>query len=272
MDETNVTSDTSNLTGVTISLKISVATRKRLEEAIETGIIDENSLNSFLKNKENRVTRKERKLLKKNGLQDKAKANQLKTFKPEVLISLPASKKIWGEELATKENKINISESSKIILKNPKFNFFTALLNGLSIRQMVGKYPELIVLPKTKTKDFFDLVSNPGYYFISLKNELVNLSPADEKEKWPDDFYQLDINLMVELLLCFLVLGREVPNIFFKTSYGLNGKELCVKIEQGKIIFRSSGKLNGDSVGLCLYNNQTWMESWVETKRGDKTE
>jgi len=263
--------DTSNLTGTSISRKISLATRKRLEEAIEAGIIDENSLNSFLKNKENRVTRKERKQAKKNGSLNKTEATQLKTLKPEVLISLTASKKIWGEELTVKENKINISEANKIILKNPKFNFFTALLNGLSIRQMVGKYPELIVLPKTKTEDFFDLVSSPGYYFISLKNELVNLSAAIEKEKWPDDFYRLDINLIVELLICFLVLGWEVPNIFFKTSYGSNGKELCVKIAEGKIIFRSVGKLNGDPLGQGIYNNQYWMESWVETRRENVT-
>jgi|GEM_PF-776272 len=255
-------------TDINFSEKISLATRKRLEEAIEKEIIDENSLISFLKNKENRVNKRERKLQKKNGQSNSLVNKTVRLITPKTRISLADNLTIWGEELVVSEKIANHSEAKSVILKDFRFNFFTARLNGLSIRKMAQKYSDLIILPKTKTNDLLDRVSSPGYYYLSLKNELVNLSPAAEKENWPNDFYRLDINLTVELLVCLLLLKQEIPKIFFKTGYYPNGKEVCVRVEQGKIIFRSADKMNGHSTGLCLYNNQAWMDNWVEGDKG----
>lgn len=242
-----------------ISSKISLATRQRLILAIDGGIVDENSLISFLKNKENRVSKRERKLQKKSvGKEGLEKAND-KIEAPPKLISQADSLKVWGETASSKI--INFSEPNNPALKNPDFNFFSIFLNGFSIRKMAGKYPDLIIPSKNRSKDLLDRYSLPGEYYISFKNPLVNLSLSVEKENWPDGCYRLDINLTVELLICFLKLGQTIPNIYFKTNYYPNRKELCLKIDDGKIIFRSLDKINGFSSGLCLYKDEPWMDN-----------
>lgn len=244
---------------LSISSKISLATRQRLILAIDEGIVDENSLISFLKNKENRVNKRERKLQKKGGQKDSLENTSLKIKTPPKLISQADSLKVFGETASSKA--INFSQPNNPALKDSDFNFVSIFLNGFSIRKMAVKYPELIVMPKNRSKDLLDRYSLPGEYYISFKNPLVNLSVSAEKENWPDGCYRLDINLTVELLLCFLSLGHPIPDIYFKTNYYPNGRELCLKIEGGKIIFRSLDKINGSASGLCLHKDEPWMDN-----------
>lgn len=244
---------------LSISSKISLATRQRLILAIDEGIVDENSLISFLKNKENRVSKRERKLQKKSGQKDASANTGSKIKAPPKLISQADSLKVFGETAPSKA--INFSQPNNPALKDSDFNFVSIFLNGFSIRKMALKYPELIVMPKNRSKDLLDRYSLPGEYYISFKNPLVNLLFSKEKENWPDGCYRLDINLTVELLLCFLNLGHPIPDIYFKTNYYPNGKNLCLKIESGKIIFRSLDKINGSASGLCLYKDEPWMDN-----------
>lgn len=242
-----------------ISSKISLATRQRLILAIDEGIVDENSLISFLKNKENRVSKHQRKLQKKSGQKEGLEKNNSKVKAPPKLISQADSLKVFGETASSKA--INFSKPDNPALKDPDFNFAAIFLNGFSIRKMAVKYPDLIVMPKNRSKDLLDRYSLPGEYYISLKNPLVNLSVSAEKENWPDGCYRLDINLTVELLICFLNLGQAIPDIYFKTNYYPNGKELCLKVDDGKIIFRSLDKINGSASGLCLHKDEPWMDN-----------
>lgn len=242
-----------------ISSKISLATRQRLILAIDEGVVDENSLLSFLKNKENRVNKRERKLQKRSGQKEGMEKSNSKVKAPPKFILQADSIKVWGETVSSKA--INYSKPDNPALKDLEFNFFSIFLNGFSIRKMAVKYPDLIILPKNRSKDLLDRYSLPGEYYISLKNPLVNLSVSAEKENWPDGCYRLDINLTVELLICFLVLGHTIPNIYFKTNYYPNGKELCLKVDDGKIMFRSLDKINGSAPGLCLHKDEPWMDN-----------
>lgn len=248
---------------VNFSKKISLAAREQLERDLEEEIIDEKTLLSFLRSKESRISRRERKLQRKQAQKTDISNKEIKHLKVPEFISYEDSRKIWGSESIVDLARANISLANNAILKNPRFNFFSAFLNGLTIERIKAIYPDLLELPKSASKDLLHRTSSPGFYYISLANELVNLPPLLEKESWPDNFYRLDINLAVELLVSLLKLGRSIPNIFIKTSYGLSGSELCLKAEKGKIIFSPISRINGFPAGLCLVKDEAWMDNWA---------
>ncbi len=228
----------------------------RLNEMIENRIINNESLLAILNSLERGGKRRLKKELKKNATAgENGREYRVAGISA---ISYSESEKVWGSWSEKEKNLPPSAETTtNSIFSSNEYNFRKVYLRGLSVAEMAKRFPG---------NNWGGHINNEsrnvaGAYLISMNNPLKNLPIAREKELHPAECYRLDFNLTIELLLTMLCLGKEVPELYFRTTL-TNGHsdEVCVGISERKINFLSEDKVRAEKkMGICLVKAEKWM-------------
>lgn len=230
--------------------------RQRFNKLIEEGIITNEKVLAILNSLERDGKRRLKKDLKKKlATSERGREYCIKSVSG---ISYEQHEKVWGT-WSHKEK--NLPQSTQLttnsIFSSSEYNFRKVYLRGLSVADMAKRFPG----NNWGCHINDNTVNEAGAYLISLDNPLKNLPFEREKELQPADCYRLDFNLTVELLITLLRLGKDCPELYFRTTL-TNGHrdEICVGLVDGKISFLSEEKVRvANKMGICLVKAEKWM-------------
>lgn len=237
----------------------------RIIGLLENKIIVREKLSDIIRGLENgkngKKFKKAQRALKKEVAVNGADSEEaLVHFLGENLISYPESLSVWGNDLVKSEKSMGLASSGIISSKLKNFNFQTVALQGLSTFLMSQKFPDHNW--GAFKKNAREAVA--GYYTVSLINPLDYKFKNKAEELIPGNkFFRLDFNLTVELLLSLIVLNKTIGGIFFQTSESYShGREVCVGIENGKLVFISETEARKKDLAIraCLFYQETWAD------------
>lgn len=232
----------------------------KIRDYVRRGVISDSNLSFIL----DQATRSYDKLRKKKERAEKKK--------PQVAIpktvSYADSIRIWGLELVEEREGIEKPLDSKSAAFNPDFKCHKVWLNGLSVEEIIERFPEEIFLPNAKKysrksqlnydKDKWFLGgSKPGYYIVSWDNPFERLTPSTEEAAVNDaGCWYMDTGLVLELLISLKKMNINFPdNIYFRTD-GVNnhGKKFCIGVEDGQFRFKAfNGGKHQKTIKPCLW-------------------